>query len=335
MKPWTTAITALLLLLTGGVVAGTLVFLWASSGRYGPADYAQVNATDHLPLKAATDEFTVVSYNIGYLSGLTNNRAVSRTAKLYSNNLAIATAALQSVNPDILALQEIDIDSRRSFRVNQVEALATTLAYPQQAIAINWDKRYVPFPYWPPSAHFGEILSGQAILSRFAIKAHQRIVLEKVPGHPFYYNALYLERLAQVAEIQLGARSLILINLHLEAFDTPTRQRQTEFVLAMAEQYAERYPVLLLGDFNSALNREAEGPHSIQTVLDSPVFRPAVSTAELTQPIHYTFPSDQPQFKLDYVFYTPANINLLDVQVLTAAGQASDHLPVLTRFRLR
>ena len=328
--------TGLLAVLGGGLVAVGGFFLWASSGRLTESELAQLETTEGLTAKAAADEFTVVAYNIGYLSGLTNNQAVARDEMLYRQNLEIAIAALQTVNPDILALQEIDLDSRRSFRVNQVEALAKALAYPERAIAVNWDQRYVPFPYWPPTAHFGEILSGQAILSQLPITAHERIVLDRVPGNPFYYNALYLDRLAQVATVQIGERSLVVINLHLEAFDAPTRQQQTEFVLQLAETYGQQQPVLLLGDFNSAVNRAEEGePRSIATVLDSSALAAAVTTDQLAQPEQLTFPSDEPQYKLDYVFYTPDSLEVLDVQVLTAATQASDHLPVVVRLRFR
>jgi hypothetical protein len=72
------------------------------------------------------------------------------------------------------------------------------------AIAINWDKRYVPFPYWPITQQFGRTLSGQSILSRFPIQNHERHVLDRVAGNNWIYNAFYLDRLAQVAEIVVG-----------------------------------------------------------------------------------------------------------------------------------
>ncbi|MEO0988665.1 MAG: endonuclease/exonuclease/phosphatase family protein [Cyanobacteria bacterium J06639_14] len=326
----------LLILVGGGAITLILFFLWASSGQY-PADrYAHQVSIDEYPLKPATDEITLVCYNIGYLSGLTNNQAVERTRQLYDDNLATAIAALQAVNPDLVALQEVDLGSKRSFNVDQVAAIGSALEYSQQAIAINWDKRYVPFPFWPPAAHFGSILSGQALLSRFPIKRHERFVLEKVASNPFFYNALYLERLAQVVDITVGDRRLTLINIHLEAFDNPTRLNQTLFVRQLAETAAQQGPVLLIGDFNSALNRPEEGePRTIQTMVDSEALVSAIPADQFTQAENFTFPADTPQYKLDYVFYTPDTIELLDVQVLTAAAQASDHLPLVLRLRLR
>lgn len=336
MQRWKMIMTALLILAGGGLLALGVFFWWASAGRLAASEYAQLKTEEAYALKTAADELTIVSYNIGYLSGLTNNQAVRPEASLYEANLAIAIAALSSLSPDILALQEIDLDSRRSYYIDQVQAIGDALEYPQRAIAINWDKRYVPFPFWPLPVHFGQILSGQAVLSRWPIVQQERLVLDKVAGNPFFYNAFYLDRLAQVVQVEVNGQTVVVINLHLEAFDRATRQTQTEFVLALAETYAEQYPVLLLGDFNSALNREAEGePRSIQTVVDSAVFAPVVPTAQFADSEQFTYPSDTPEFKLDYIFYTPDRIELLDAQVLTSAGQASDHLPLLMRWRLR
>lgn len=326
-----------LLALIGGSLLALGIFLsWASSGRRPKDRYAEVITRPEYPLRAAAETLTVVSYNLGYLSGLTNNLAVSRSPQLYEDNLQQAIQALGSVDPDLIALQEADIQADRSFNQDQVAAISTAMAYPQQAIAINWDKRYVPFPVWPPSAHFGAILSGQAVLSRWPIVRHDRVVLEPVRSNPFYYNALYLDRLAQVVEVQIGDRQLMIINVHLEAFDGPTRQRQTAFVRQLAEAYAQQFPVLLLGDFNSAVNRPAEGePPSIEQLLASPLFAPAVARHEWAVLEQQTFPSDEPQYKLDYIFYTPTTIDRLEVQVLTAAAQASDHLPLVITIRLR
>lgn len=324
-----------LVLLSSGLLALVIGFIWASSGRY-PVDRAAYQTTRDYPLKTTATDFTMVSYNIGYLSGLTNNQAVSRPRQLYDDNLATAIAALQATNPDILALQEVDLQARRSYNVDQVAALSQGLRYPQQAIAINWDKRYVPFPPWPPAAHFGPVLSGQAVLSRFPITRHERLVLEAVASNSRVYNALYLDRLAQLTEVTIGDRTVVVINVHLEAFDGPTRRNQTVFVRQLAERQAQQYPVVVLGDFNSAIDRDAEGePRSIQTMLESSLLASAVPAEHVTQPEQWTFPSDTPQHKLDYIFYSVDTLELLDVQVLTTAAQASDHLPVAIRLQFR
>jgi endonuclease/exonuclease/phosphatase family metal-dependent hydrolase len=314
------------------LIVGNL-FFYMRSANWRSADYDNLVTYEAYPPGPENPEtFSVVSYNIGYLSGLTNQEAVERDLALTERNQETAIAALQQTNPDIIGLQEIDFEAYRSFERNQQYAMSSALAIPFAAIAINWDKRYVPFPYWPPAVHYKKVVSGQAILSRYPIIDNERIVLEKVPNNPFYYNALYLDRVAQVAEIDLDGQPLVVINVHLEAFDSPTRTRQSEFVLDLAEDYAAEYPVVLMGDFNSSLNRSAEGDsRSIQVFLDSPAFASAVPEESL--PEAQTFPSNQPEYTLDYIFYTPNTLEVTGWEVIDAAAQASDHLPVQASFR--
>jgi endonuclease/exonuclease/phosphatase family metal-dependent hydrolase len=311
------------------LVVLAITFFYISGPRWAEADYDNTITYDYPPSPENPETLTVATYNLGYLSGLTNQQAVVRDRALLDANQATAISALQSLNLDVLALQEVDFDAYRSFNLNQQYALSDALALPFAALAVNWDKRYVPFPYWPPPVHYKAVTSGQAVLSRYPIRRNQRIVLERVPTNPFYYNALYLDRVAQVTEIDLSGQALMVINVHLEAFDGPTRRRQTTLVRQLAEQYAATMPVLLLGDFNSDLDRSEESAAgetpSVQILLDSPVLTSAVPIQAQAS----TFPSDQPNYSLDYIFYTPATLAVRDWQVVQSAAQASDHLPVM------
>lgn len=325
----------LLLLLLGLVGISSVAILafyrWGSASSFPPQRYAEI-VTYRQSEPALREIFTVVTYNIGYLSGLTNNQPLVRSRPRFEVNQQTALRALQEIAPDIISFQEIDFGSKRSFDLDQARAMAQGLGLGQGAIAINWDKNYVPFPYWPPTAQFGKVLSGQAVLSRYPIQKTSRIVLEKVESKPAYYNAFYLDRLAQVAQIELNGRQIIVINVHLEAFDTPTRLSQTQVVRDLAEGYAQNYPVLLMGDFNSAVNRSEEGRASIHQIAQSPDFTPAVPLDQWGTD-SATFPSDQPQYKLDYIFYTPKTLEKIDAQVVSTAQQASDHLPLMMSFR--
>ncbi|MGB3670511.1 MAG: endonuclease/exonuclease/phosphatase family protein, partial [Phormidesmis sp.] len=315
-------------------VAIALFFFWASASTTEQQTYADVFEYD-APAPAVKSSYTIVSYNIGYLSGLANNTANKPDRSFFDQNLQRAIAALTAVSPDIVGLQEIDLNAQRSYEVNQVETIAKSLEMSAGAIAINWDKNYLPFPTWPPAAHFGRILSGQALLSRYPIEKNSRIVLERVADKSFIYKAFYLERLAQVSQVSLDGQPLVIINVHLEAFEENTRVRQTRFVRSLAEDYAQILPVIVMGDFNSALNRStfvtADGENlgetqfSIKEMLASEQFASAIPEAEWNS--NLTFPSDQPKYKLDYMFYTPSTLEVLNTQVLDAAGESSDHLP--------
>ncbi|NEZ59305.1 endonuclease/exonuclease/phosphatase family protein [Adonisia turfae] len=324
----------LILAILGSLALVLVVFYcWATSGSYPRDKYTEILTYDVEAAAAKENTLSLVSYNIGYLSGLTNQEAVERPKSLFDGHLESAISTLRSLNPDIIAFQEIDIASKRSYNVNQLDALANALGLANAGLAINWNKNYVPFPYWPISAHFGKIVSGQAVLSRYPIVENNRIVLEKVASRPFFYNAVYLDRLAQVTQVDINGRALIVINVHLEAFDNPTRFNQTHAVRQMAETYAKEYPVLLVGDFNSAVNRPEEGERSIEVLAESGAFSSALPREQW--PDQPTFPSEPPEHKLDYLFYTPESIELTATRVIPEVGTASDHLPLMMTFTLK
>lgn len=326
----------------GGISLGLIIFavvvfyFWGSSNAHPREKYVEV--VDYPGSTPTTNkkEFTIITYNIGYLSGLTNNKAVDRSKNLFDDNLKTVINALKPLNADFIGFQEIDLASKRSFKVNQVSELAEALSFNQAAIAVNWDKNYVPFPYWPFTAHFGKILSGQAVLSRYPINKNRRIVLDKVASKPFFYNAFYLDRVAQVSEIQIDNRSLIVINVHLEAFDAPTRKKQTEYIQKLLSEYVDEYPVLLIGDFNSTVPPIPENPEpTVDILLKTAAIKSAFPAEALNNPKIATFPSDKPKFKLDYVFYTPKNVEVVEWRIVDEVKQASDHLPVMVKFRFK
>ncbi len=305
-----------------------LFFLWASSPTLSEDDYASI-ITNNYEQKIDNDSiYGIVTYNIGYLSGMTNNTSAEKPRSLFEENLKKAKDNFLQVNPDIIAFQEIDYDAARSYFVNQQNEIAS-LGYNYVAKAVNWDETYVPFPYWPLSIHFGKTVSGQSILSKYPIISHERKVLERVANAPFYRDALYLERLAQISSIRLEQKEIKIINVHLEAFDKPTRVKQMDAIIRLFEAYSKAHPTILLGDFNSAPT--FKNP-AIEKLLSLPNVGNAVFNEEAPS---NTYDTEAPFKRIDYIFYSKNSIAYVDGKVLTQFGQTSDHLPVLMRFKLK
>lgn len=314
------------LLLVVGVFA--LFFFWASSPTMGEEEYAKVITHNYNTTTDNDSIYSIVTYNIGYLSGMTNNRAIAKPKELFDSNLKKVLTEVKKVNPDIIALQEVDYNAARSYEINQEEKLAE-LGYNYVARGVNWDEHYVPFPYWPPSMHFGKIVSGQSILSKYNLKDYERIVLERVADNPFYRDALYLDRLVQVVKVLIEEKEVVVINLHLEAFDKITRARQFEYVLGLFNKYKKKFPTVLLGDFNSKA-RDSEA------VIQKIFTMDGVGNAAFTvgDPEN-TFDTKDPVERIDYIFYTEDSIEYVEGKVLTQFGQASDHLPIEMKFRFK
>lgn len=310
------------------LVAIVLFFFWASSPTLDEKEYAKLVTHNYTSTTTNDSVYRIVTYNIGYLSGMTNNKPIAKPQQLFEDNLQKVLVETEKAQPDIIAFQEIDYNAARSYHVNQQNEIAK-LGYNYVAEAVNWDEHYVPFPYWPVSMHFGKVVSGQSILSKYPLQDHERIVLARVADSPFYRDALYLERLAQVTKIDLDGTPVVLINVHLEAFDKKTRVIQFEEVMQLFAEYQKTHPTILLGDFNS---RARDSEAIIQKLFEMPAIGNAAF--EATNPGN-TYDSKAPFKRIDYIFYTKNSIEYIDGAVLTSFGEASDHLPVMMQFKLK
>ncbi len=302
-------------------------FFWASASNYADNEHTQLISFKDVPTETTNDSiFSIVTYNIGYLSGMTNNLAVDRTKSLFDENLNKTKQVFKTIDPDIIALQEIDYDSQRSFHINQQTALSS-LGFRYAAQAVNWDVRYLPFPYWPISSHFGKTYSGQSILSKFNLDQHEVTVLSKPDDMPFWRSAFYLDRLAQVATLSIKGQEVKVINVHLEAFDQEARKKQTNEVIDIYQHFAGTYPTLLIGDFNSDMSMNDATVNKL--LVPSNIAYAVVDTSKKT------YPSDTSLERLDYIFYNTDFIEKVDARIVTEIEEASDHLPVLMRFKLK
>lgn len=329
------------------LLTATLFFFWASSGRVPEEDLAQIKEYPGESASAEQDTFTVMTYNLGYLSGMTNNEPVVRPDSLFENNMDRALTLLRDVDPDFLALQEVDFGGARSAYVHQLDTIATRLGYLEAAQAVNWDVRYLPFPYGRPAVHFGRMLSGQALLSRFPIRQQVRKELPR-PSQMFVRDAFYLRHLAQVAVVDIGGWPLVIMNLHLEAFDEDAREQQARRVNTLYKRLArQNFPLLVLGDFNSVMpaaksvlpleqQRAFADDNTMNILLDRTNLRPLFSeSAYVTGRSINTFPSDDPSRKLDYILHQPNLILPIDRE--TRCGPSpppSDHCAVVMKFLL-
>ena len=310
------------------VVLFAVFFFWGSSPTIDEKEYAKIIINDYNSTITNDSVYSIVTYNVGYLSGMTNNRAVAKPKKMFDDNMQKVVSVFKKVDPDIIAFQEIDYAAARSFDVDQENEIAK-LGYNFVARGVNWDEHYVPFPYWPPSMHFGKIVSGQSILSKYELKDYERIVLERVANNPFYRDAFYLDRLVQVVKVQLDGKEVVVINLHLEAFDKSTRIRQMNYVINLFNKYKKQYPTILLGDFNSRARDLSAGIQKI--FIMEGVGNAAFSAVNPSN----TFDTKNPFERIDYIFYTEDSIEYVSGQVLNDLGQASDHLPVEMKFKLK
>ena len=313
----------------------------------------EVNNSEIITFKESSsrssDTISIVTYNVGYFSGMTNNLAVDRNEALFQKNMAEFHTLMERINPDILALQEVDFKSDRSYSVNQFLEMGTSEQFNYGATSINWNKRYVPFPYFSPTTHFGRILSGQGVLSRFKVNKNDRLVLKQPIEASFIYKKFYLDRLAQFVEIEINDKTVTVINVHLEAFDDDTREVQAKQIVAEIRKRLSGKPYILIGDFNTVplytpdKKYVSDEENNFVTEKTMKIFRDSLNIAAAYSDEYalkdlrstYTFPSDEPQQKIDHIFYTPEYIEPLEKFTIQENSTLSDHLPVGLKFKLK
>lgn len=282
-------------------------------------------------LANAPSQLKVATYNIGYGSSDKNNLGDILTRDEVEKNLAQMAAELKKHNFDIIALQEVDFYAKRSFDIDQFRFLAKALEMPYGAYIVTWNKKYIAWPYWPISQHFGRVVSGQAVLSRFPIVSQTTRVLPKPENNPFWYNWFYLERILQKNQIKVGEVQWSLFNVHLEAFDAQRRLDQL-LILAQEVNHAPAKTRWVLGDFNLA-SFTAAGATPEEADTTGALKKFAQSTdlqmAETGQ-FFLSMPAVDPVKKIDHIFF-PQPFRL------QTAGNipdllASDHLAVWAEF---
>jgi endonuclease/exonuclease/phosphatase family metal-dependent hydrolase len=276
---------------------------------------------------------TVVSYNIGYASGDKNNQGDVLARQEVENNLGKMAEALRPLQPDLVFMQEVDFASHRTFEINQLEWLGRALNLPYGAYAVTWNKKYVAWPYWPFSRHFGKMVSGQAVLSRFPLSDQKIEIFPRPEENPFWYNWFYLDRLIQSLVVQVGEIPIHIVNVHLEAFAEKNKGKQinrlAQFIRALPAG-----PKILAGDFNLIWAGTGEGeedPAAHHALLENFIQESGMIMAGEDRP-QLSFPSWQPHKKIDYIFYSPQF--QLENQDTLQQVPASDHLPIWARLKL-
>ncbi|HBF13938.1 MAG TPA: hypothetical protein DDW49_11230 [Deltaproteobacteria bacterium] len=282
----------------------------------------------------------IITYNIGYASGITNNQAIHWPREEIEKNLNEIAQNLKKENADIIGLQELDFDSKRTHGINQMEFLQQALKLPYAAYVITWNKRYLPWPYWPVKIHYGRMVSGQAVLSRYPITKQDILAYPKPASNAFWYNWFYLDRKVQKLNIQIKEKNISLWHAHLEAFDPKTCLEQAQ-ALSQNIQKENLTHSLLIGDLNSVsfvkiplsspFNKGGkrgileERKQALEWILNN------TSLKNAEEEPFYTMPSWEPIKKIDHILHGPG---FTAQNISSFSSLASDHLSLIVQLTI-
>ena len=336
---------------------GLIGFL--SATEFKPADRAAVDVEGNATAVALAegDSFRIVSWNIGYgalgdnadffMDGGTHvMTADSARVKL---NMAGIFEGLAELDPDIVFLQEIDRDSSRSRHINEYELAQSILIGKQSAFANNFKVAFLPYPI-PP---MGKVDSGVATFSAYPIASAERVQLPIPFSWPV--RMANLKRCVLVSRVPLEGtdKELVLMNLHLEAYDSGEGKiAQTKMLAQLLQEEAEKGNYVIAGgDFNQIFSNadaaaypnlggewtpgqidvdEVEGDWQFLMDASAPSCRSLRTPLEGADPDPAKF-----QYYLIDGFIASGNLQVDYLQTVDYGFVNTDHNPVMLQVTLR
>ena len=151
--------------------------------------------------------------------------------------------------PDILLIQEIDVSSKRSAYINQIQYILDRTHFNYGAYASMWDAEIIP------SDGLGKVDVGNAILSRWEITDAERIQLSLRTDQGALTQYFYLRRNILKVKIAIPSfnENFYAVNIHATAFATDdTKQKHIAKYKEVLDELDSQGAVFITGgDLNS------------------------------------------------------------------------------------
>lgn len=248
----------------------------------------------------------------------------------------------KKMDADIKFFQEVDINSKRTYHIDEVEKIRKNLGG-NTTFALNFKTDFIPYPI-PP---MGKVESGIMTQSDFKIKKSKRYQQE-IP-HKFPTRLVNLKRAFNPSYIDIknSDKKLVIVNVHLDAYESGNKGRvaQTkEIINFVNKEYKKGNYVIVGGDFNQELT-------GIYKKLPEGIWNPSPFPKKfLTENIKLYFDkngktsvvNDKPYTGKDaYLstidgFLATDNIEIKNIKTQTQEDfQYSDHNPVVMEFVLK
>ncbi len=251
-------------------------------------------------------EVRVVTYNIHHGVGVDRKFDLQRIANV-----------LLAEKPDIIALQEVDQNTRRTSGVDQPAELAR-LTDMHVVFGRNID--------------FDGGGYGTAVLTRLPVRSSESVKLKS-----YYPPTKENPEQRGVQVIKLGAKDgpgLVFMCTHLD-FRSPDDERMNS-ALTINELVRKRphEPTIIAGDFNAMPESRVIQEFAKEwKIVGGEAGSAKPQAAGNNKKSVFTFPSEKPDRWIDYVMYRPADRwQVVEVRVLDEAV-ASDHRPLLAVLR--
>lgn len=250
-------ITAIVLAAILLIVGGYLAYVFISYHRIGNQTLtAEGKANGTLE---TGNVYKIVSYNIGFgayesdfgffMDG--GDRAWAWSKERLDTNMQNIAKLLKEQNADLTLVQEVDIDSTRSYHFDERPYLIDALGGNAYTFAQNYDSPFLFYPIFQPH---GKAESGLLTFSTAPIASAERVELPIETGLTKFLD---LDRCYSKNRIPLsGGDELVLYNLHLSAYTSDGKIANDQLKLLLDDMQAEYEKgnyCIAGGDFNKDL----------------------------------------------------------------------------------
>ena len=328
-----------------------LALIWLTIREYRPEAEETLAVPSGSETPAPGSSLEILTFNTGY-AGLDKtqdffmdggSQVQPDSRQEVEENLQGIAGILKEHPADVYFLQEVDLDSKRSYRIDQQAYYQENLDLPG-VFACNFKCDFIPYPL-PP---IGKVESGILTMTDLAVSSASRISLSESFSWPV--KTCNLKRCMLETRIPLTGtdRELVLINFHLEAYDSGEGKIRQSQMLAekLQKEYEAGNYVIAGGDFNQTFEGIDKYP-----LKDTDNWAPGV-IGEDSLPEHFSFAVDDsyPTCRLlnepysgsfdtaqVYVldgFLVSDNIKVNQVSVINTDFAYTDHQPVRLEVRL-
>jgi endonuclease/exonuclease/phosphatase family metal-dependent hydrolase len=299
------------------------------------------------------DTFELVSWNIGY-AGLgaemdffyDGGKKVRPTKEMGRKYLDGIKKFIGDQDIDYWLFQEIDVKSKRSHGMNEVEEIESLFPKYHNAFTINYLVPFVPVPLTEPMGH---VKGGMMTSSRFLPIEVTRYAYPLIASWP---NRLFLlDRCFILSRTKLASgKDLVVLNTHNSAYVYDSTLRDKEFQIIkdkMLEEYAKGNFVVAGGDWNAnPVYFEPKDNFNGHRFVKSEVqMNPALFPENWQWAFDASAPTNRNNNKafekgengttcLDYFIVSP-NVEILNLETIDLNFENSDHNPVYLKIRVK
>ncbi|MBO4285760.1 MAG: endonuclease [Bacilli bacterium] len=327
-------------------IGGALIFASATTLQVKDKEDMQIDSEVSAKVNKA-NEVKLLTWNIGY--GALDERedcywdggvgVDGESKETVLENMSALKSKIKELNPDIFFVQEADRDSKRSYYVNEYDSLRETFTDYNGSFAPNFKAGIVPLPLYNMT---GKVDAGIASFSKYTLSDSTRIQLPIPFSWPMSLFNLKRCLLVNHLPIEGSDKELVVINLHLEAYDDGEGKAKQLAMLMdlMKEEYEKGNYVLAGGDFNQTFSTTNYQKYPKVTDWECPVID-ASTYPDFTFKMDDTHPTcrslDKPydnsdksthQYWMLDGFIVSNNITINSLETLDLGFKNTDHNPV-------